>query len=312
MAFVNLKGEPVDVSGMTPVAVTGKPVPPQAPLENDPNPYLRATVPLTFQYQPDTLRQEPAKGFTQFRTPVLPASANAGVNAAAQNVTRNVENNSTTIAGLTWRGTWLSFANYSVNDVVVFNESTYVAIQASANTEPDTNTSVWSLVAENLVFNPVLPTAGFYGAFDQQAINSGAGNHGNARADNASGGGRDCVDRRRHLQRCRRHAIGMASAGQQQRRRSHHGCLRPDTGDRCAAHVQHAVGQYALVVFGDGTVLFVRDRLHGARHGGCRKFQRRDCDVRQRLRGRHQRHMLGLERHHGTEQRRANDPDRIF
>jgi hypothetical protein len=38
---------------------------------------------------------------------------------------------------LHFRGTWQSFTPYNINDVVLFNNSTYVAIAASTNVEPD-------------------------------------------------------------------------------------------------------------------------------------------------------------------------------
>ena len=177
MAFVNLKSEPVDVSGMKPVSVAGSPVPPQAPLENDPNPYLRTTVPLTFQYQPDTLRQVPAKGFTQFRTPVIPLNANPAVNASAQTVANNTTTTVVSSSGnLNDRGVWNAHTAYAVDDVVLFNESAYVAIVANTNIQPDpvTSASTWQLLSENLVFNadPVTTITGGFGPFDKSGTNA--------------------------------------------------------------------------------------------------------------------------------------------
>jgi len=54
---------------------------------------------------------------------------------------------------LLFRGTWQSFIAYSVNDVVVQNLSTYVAIQGSVGLRPDQNPLNWTILGENLVFS---------------------------------------------------------------------------------------------------------------------------------------------------------------
>ncbi len=50
--------------------------------------------------------------------------------------------------GLTWRGTWSNATTYALNDAVQFNGSSYISIQAGTNTEPDTSTTFWSVLAE--------------------------------------------------------------------------------------------------------------------------------------------------------------------
>ncbi len=51
-------------------------------------------------------------------------------------------------AGLTFQGTWSSSTNYSVHDLVYYAGSSYVAIQAGINQQPDTQTSYWALLAK--------------------------------------------------------------------------------------------------------------------------------------------------------------------
>lgn len=82
---------------------------------------------------------------------------------------------------LLFRGTWQSFITYSTNDVVVQNLSTYVATQSSVGSRPDQNSTNWTIVGENLVFNPTQVTqvgVGF-GAFSANKQNNTAlGNSG--------------------------------------------------------------------------------------------------------------------------------------
>lgn len=57
---------------------------------------------------------------------------------------------------LFFRGTWQSFTVYNVNDVVIDNGSSYIAIQSSVNQEPDQgNTAQWTLLGKNLNFRGV-------------------------------------------------------------------------------------------------------------------------------------------------------------
>lgn len=79
---------------------------------------------------------------------------------------------------LFFRGTWQSFIVYNINDVVVQNLSTYVAIQSSVGSRPDQNTQNWTILGENLVFNPstgtIIQTGGF-SLHDTGAITVGGG-----------------------------------------------------------------------------------------------------------------------------------------
>ncbi|CAB4131886.1 ChiA1_BD domain containing protein [uncultured Caudovirales phage] len=49
--------------------------------------------------------------------------------------------------GFTGRGAWSSGATYAVNDVVSYNSTTYLAIQAGTNQTPNTATAYWMVLA---------------------------------------------------------------------------------------------------------------------------------------------------------------------
>ncbi|HET9282619.1 MAG TPA: hypothetical protein VFR24_11720, partial [Candidatus Angelobacter sp.] len=113
--------------------------------------YLQGSVGPAFQHDATFVE-------TAYRSPNAPQlslmpmgpSGLAQNNAAIQSIIN--ENNSTTnvtSTGLNWRGQWNSFTNYAINDVVLFNTSTYIAIAASKGQEPDNNTAFWTLVSEN-------------------------------------------------------------------------------------------------------------------------------------------------------------------
>jgi hypothetical protein len=50
--------------------------------------------------------------------------------------------------GFTPRGTWSSVATYAINDVVAYNGSSYLAMLAGTNQQPDTATTYWLILAE--------------------------------------------------------------------------------------------------------------------------------------------------------------------
>lgn len=49
--------------------------------------------------------------------------------------------------GFTPRGTWSSVATYAINDVVAYNGSSYLAMLAGTNQQPDTATTYWMVLA---------------------------------------------------------------------------------------------------------------------------------------------------------------------
>jgi hypothetical protein len=51
-------------------------------------------------------------------------------------------------AGMLWRSGWASTTSYNQNDAVVWNGSSYIALSANQNQQPNTSPSFWSLLAE--------------------------------------------------------------------------------------------------------------------------------------------------------------------
>jgi hypothetical protein len=51
-------------------------------------------------------------------------------------------------AGINFRGAWTSETNYAVNDAVTFAGSTYLALTAGSNAEPDTSAQAWAVLAQ--------------------------------------------------------------------------------------------------------------------------------------------------------------------
>ena len=51
-------------------------------------------------------------------------------------------------AGLNWQGTWSSITTYAINDAVAYNGSSYIAIQAGGNQEPDISPLYWTPLAQ--------------------------------------------------------------------------------------------------------------------------------------------------------------------
>ncbi len=50
--------------------------------------------------------------------------------------------------GMNFRSAWTSATNYAVNDAVTFANSTYMAVAANSNAEPDTHPQSWAVLAE--------------------------------------------------------------------------------------------------------------------------------------------------------------------
>jgi len=48
---------------------------------------------------------------------------------------------------LNWRGAWANLTNYLVNDAVSYNGSSYVAVAANNNAQPNSNPTSWNLMA---------------------------------------------------------------------------------------------------------------------------------------------------------------------
>jgi hypothetical protein len=97
-------------------------------------------------------------------TPLMPAapSGNPQTNAAIRSTTilTQTTTGASTIdkfvsAEMTFRGTWRALTSYAINDVVLFNFSSYIATTASTNLRPDSNPTNWTLLGKNLNFRGV-------------------------------------------------------------------------------------------------------------------------------------------------------------
>lgn len=77
---------------------------------------------------------------------------------------------------LNYRGQYQSFNAYAISDVVISNLSAYVALQSSLGVTPDTDSTRWGLLSENLVLNPIIPsttTVIGFGGVDSQTGSTG-------------------------------------------------------------------------------------------------------------------------------------------
>lgn len=113
------------------------------------------------------------------QTPLMPMapSGTPGVNSAVQSVINlNPPTPAPAINGMRFRGVWNAYTKYSINDVVLFNISAYVAIAANTVEQPDNNTAFWTLLSENLHFDAdvITPGTSGFGDFDQNARAFGA------------------------------------------------------------------------------------------------------------------------------------------
>jgi hypothetical protein len=96
-----------------------------------------------FQFQEGRPTQSTPVTYRPVR-PLLPITINPPV--VPNNSVQTIKNNLVTaVAGgsadidpfMRFRGPWNSFTTYNVNDVVLFNQSSYVCVQGNLNSEPD-------------------------------------------------------------------------------------------------------------------------------------------------------------------------------
>lgn len=142
---------------------------PQVPTpEVQSSPYLRAPLPLPMQYTGDTVKQYNRPGLSSFRTSPIPPSGYPGINSASTGVVTKILEGQAGAAGvpgvpgtpgtgtgtgnMTFRGQWSSITAYAVNDVVLDNISSYVAVAANSNSEPDSGSTSWNLLGKNFKF----------------------------------------------------------------------------------------------------------------------------------------------------------------
>lgn len=71
-----------------------------------------------------------------------------------------------------WRGSWITGTSYAVNDVVFYNNSSYICISATASvTSPDILTSSWSLLVQGSTNPTVTILDDISGQFDGSKTN---------------------------------------------------------------------------------------------------------------------------------------------
>jgi hypothetical protein len=155
--------QPVDVPTITPGLINGVPTP------SGGNPYLIGSIPSFMSHDSDFVKS----GYRTPSVPVFPLmppapSAQPQINAAIKSATTPATP-AVASFGMIFRGLWASHTTYNKNDVVLFNTAAYVAIQTSAGISPETSTVSWTLLSENLVFNPSITTVGTigFGIFDK-------------------------------------------------------------------------------------------------------------------------------------------------
>lgn len=152
--------------------------------------YFRGSIAPTLQH--DVSLVKTGINPRQANTPLMPPapSANPQNNANITSIIRQSVSTASDIDPfMYYRGAWSASISYIINDVVTFNGSLYLAIQASANLQPDNNrdsnpaegssigSPVWTLLSENFVFgaSSVFTSSGYgIGAFDGQLLNRGS------------------------------------------------------------------------------------------------------------------------------------------
>jgi hypothetical protein len=139
-----LEAKPV-IPGESPAAVSA--VPSVLP------PYFRGSISSNLQHDFYFVGTDKTPRVASLPLMPVAPSGNPQNNAAIQsgiieNVPAPVPASS---SGMNFRGTWRNFVFYKINDVVIDNGSSYVAITASTDLEPDQgNTTNWVLLGKNL------------------------------------------------------------------------------------------------------------------------------------------------------------------
>jgi len=82
---------------------------------------------------------------------------NPATQTAYWNIVALAGTNGTNGISFIWRGTWIAATSYAVNDVVFYNNSSYICTSATASvTSPDILTSSWSLLVQSGSVNPTV------------------------------------------------------------------------------------------------------------------------------------------------------------
>lgn len=149
---------------------------------NDMPPYFRATLNPDMQHDVEFVGTKKVTSQIPV-TPLMPTppSASPQLNSAIKSIIKinsSTTSSSTSFSGMNFRGVWASFTTYKTQDVVLFNNSAYVAITGSLGSQPDLNPANWTLLSENLVFNGTYPAqfnAGGFGPIDAVGVTGASG-----------------------------------------------------------------------------------------------------------------------------------------
>lgn len=134
---------------------------PNSALEG-PSRYPQGSLPPGYQHDTSFVQTSP-KSPTAPQMSLMPLgpSGQAAVNSATKSII--IQNTtpvtpSTSGGNMNFEGVWSNTAAYAIDNVVLFNNSAYIATVANSAKEPDTNPSVWTLLSKNLNFRGLFQT----------------------------------------------------------------------------------------------------------------------------------------------------------
>ena len=142
-------------------------------------PYYRGSIDSNLEHDAQFVATDRTPRVTSIPLMPIAPSGNPQNNAAIQSIIK-INQTAAAISALSdmiFRGVWNPLTSYAIGNVVLFNESAYVAITGSVGLQPDLNSTNWTLLSENLVFNPTISqtTGGFgLGSFQSAVLNSGS------------------------------------------------------------------------------------------------------------------------------------------
>lgn len=165
---------PVDAAAIVPGRQNQPGTPPAS---SGPGSYYRGAIAPSMQHDATLVR---TGDYPRIATnPLVPFSpaANAQANAAIKSIVeKSITPVPAAITGMVFKGVYAPTGLYTVQNVVVFNLSAYVALNTSSGMQPDLSPLNWELLSENFVFNPAVTTTGNpgFGTFDGSAQDAGS------------------------------------------------------------------------------------------------------------------------------------------
>ena len=121
-------------------------------------PYYRGSIDSNLEHDAQFVATDRTPRVTSIPLMPIAPSGNPQNNAAIQSIIK-INQTAAAISALSdmiFRGVWNPLTSYAIGNVVLFNESAYVAITGSVGLQPDLNSTNWTLLSENLVFNPTI------------------------------------------------------------------------------------------------------------------------------------------------------------